>query len=195
VSEQTDQLKVQAALEKQRLGKELSSADVALIQRMRQQVALDELRRMSPKMFCSLFGIQHNQRNLWEEQLNIPCGKGRETIDLFAVAAVLRKICGRRAELAGEDASLTEKKARKVDEEIRKLQEQIVRLRTENELQAGLRLRREEIIEPLERMASIIRGVGEKLARKGSLTGRDAQQMLNHAVDQYERELAEIRTA
>lgn len=186
---------LRSASSKKRTGGKLTSSEQAAWNRYNIRLVNDAVRTMTPKHFCELFGIQHNQRNQWEEKLQIPCGKGRETIDLFAVAAVLRKICGRRADLSGDDANLAEKKSRKVDEEILKLQEQVVRLRTENELHAGIRLRREEIIEPLERMASIIRGVGEKLARKGSLTGREAQQMLNHAVDNYERELSEIRDA
>lgn len=187
-----DKLLVQQALAKRRAGQELTERERAALNRAQSEAQADLLRAVSPTLFCDLFGIQNNQRNLWEEQLGIPCGRGRKAIDLYAVGAVLRKICSKRVELSEATPDMHATKLRKMQAEIEKLENQIYRARVENEELARLRLPRPMILERLKRMATIIRSVGDRFAGKSRLTGLEAQRMLNKAIEQYDRELAEL---
>lgn len=100
VQSQQDKLLAQNALAKRKAGKSLTVAEKTALQRVQNATLLDMLRAMQPKAFNDLFGIQAVQRNQWEETLDIPCGRGRETIDMFKVASRIKDIFSKRKEIA-----------------------------------------------------------------------------------------------
>ena len=113
---------------------------------------------------------------------------------MVAVTTEIRNIFSKRSELISESNDIAEKKKQKLEEEIVKLQHQNIKLRAENETLAGDRLPRKPVEERLERMAAVIRQVGDDLARRPRMTGEDAQRLLNHALQNYMRELNELKT-
>lgn len=88
-----------------------------------------------------------------------------------------------------EEQQLREKKLRG---EVRVLQERYRKLENENEKQEGFLVDRREIKTDLSLLASFIRKAGDLMGRKSTLTGRDAQRILNAALDKYERKLDSI---
>lgn len=194
VADESDKLLIQSGLAKKRLGQPLKRSEQAALQRAQDKHLAESLRAIAPKLFNELFGIQNNQRNLWEDQLKIPCGRGREAIDLYAVGGVLRTLCSRRVELSDATPNMAATKHTKVQREVEKMEQQIIRLRTDNETLIRDRLPKQVIVERMERMAMILRGVGERMAVKPRLTGEEAQQMLNYAIDQYHRELSSLKS-
>jgi hypothetical protein len=187
-----DQILASQALQKLKSGQELTKSEKKALQAAKDAKQTELLREVKPKFFNDLFGIQNLQRYQWEDVLSIPCGRGRETIDLFAVCAAIRIIFSRRMELAAGTPDMSERKLQKLEEEIKKLQNQNVKQKTENELLARERLPKQLIVSRLDKMSGIIRGVGEDLARKSKLSGDEAQRMLNHALEQFRRELSAI---
>lgn len=189
---ESDQNLAQKALLKRKAGESLTkSEERALAEALESRLA-EMLRDIRPKFFNDLFGIQNLQRNQWEETLKIPCGRGRDSINLFEVCSAIRGIFSKRGEIAAGSAGAAELKIKKLEAEIEKLNNQNVATRTENELMARERLPRALIMSRLDRLAAIIRGVGDDLSRKSRLTGEEAQRQLNFALDQYARELSAI---
>ncbi|MEZ6097251.1 MAG: hypothetical protein R3C03_24010 [Pirellulaceae bacterium] len=191
---ENDQILATSALEKIRQGIAPTKSEARALEAVKEQKLSEMLRAVRAKFFNDLFGIQNNQRNQWEETLDIPCGRGRESIDLFAVCASIRTIFSKRMEIASGSQDSAQLKIEKLQAEIEKLQNQNVKQRTENELLARERLPKQMIVSRLDKMANIIRGVGEDLSRKSKLTGEQAQRMINHALDQYKRELSTIES-
>lgn len=185
---------LERAKQKLQQGQELTPAERSAIDRARETAIIQSLRSISPKTFCEIFGIQNVQRYQWEETLQVPCGRGRESIDLFQVGAAFKKIMSKRMELAADTPDIQAKKIQKLDEEIEKLKLQNFEQRTENELLARERLPKTLIMDRLERLAAVLRGIGEQMARKSKLAGAEAQRMLNHGIAQYERELEKFDT-
>ena len=82
-------------------------------------------------------------------------------------------------------------KEEKLKEEINVLKERNRKLQFENEVTAGNMADIRSLREMLAGLAVPIRKLGELIGRKATVTGLDAQQMINQAIEDYERALGE----
>ena len=80
-------------------------------------------------------------------------------------------------------------KEEKLKEEINVLKERNRKLQFENEVTAGNMADIRSLREMLAGLAVPIRKLGELIGRKATITGPDAQQMINRAIEDYERAL------
>jgi hypothetical protein len=84
-------------------------------------------------------------------------------------------------------------KEEKLKEEIKVLQERYRKLEMENEANEGNLVDVNELFGWAEKLASFIRKAGDLLARKNKLTGREAQEVINNAIDDFEQSTKEFR--
>jgi hypothetical protein len=87
-----DQRLANSYREKVRQGKQPTKAESRAHQQVIESATLEQLRNCSPKFFCTLFGVQNKQRYDWEDRYQFPCGRGRDTIDLFAVSNKIKEL-------------------------------------------------------------------------------------------------------
>ena len=86
-----------------------------------------------------------------------------------------------------ESADELELKEQKLREEINVLQERHKKLEIENETKTGNMVDVRELHDLQVELSAVIRKAGDLMGRKTKLTGRDAQQILNKALDEFYR--------
>ena len=88
-----------------------------------------------------------------------------------------------------ERAAPDDLKEAKLQEEIKVLRERNRKLQFENDEKEGVMADINKLRGMLVGLIPPLRKLGELLGRKATITGPDAQQMVNRALDDYEREL------
>ena len=193
-SEQADEQLARAAIEKRRLGQVPPKKELKALERVQERTLMRQLSAIRPVLFRKLTGMQTKQLHDWEDKYNIPCGRGREEISLFRVFDALRKlIADNKLSINAEGVSKAEAQKTKLEKEIEKLEEQIRKLQNENEHSERQLVSKDLIVSRHERMAMVLRTVGENLGRKSNIKGSDAQAMLNAALANYEREIEGVK--
>lgn len=119
-------------------------------------------------------------------KFDLPLGSGDQVPEWPELAGLLyqRLVEESRRQDESETGDLKEEKLR---EEIKVLQERYRKLEMENEAKEGNLVDVNELYVWAERLASFIRKAGELIARKNTLTGQEAQEIINNAVDDFER--------
>ena len=90
---------------------------------------------------------------------------------------------------AGDTEEVTDLKEEKLREEINVLKQRCQKLEIENDTKTGHMIDVRELKELQGQLATCIRKAGDLMARKTKLTGRDAQQILNKALDEFHNHL------
>lgn len=187
---------IQSALDKRKRGKRLTSAEIAALARAEERRLLDGVQRLPPKTFATISGLQTKQMHDWENRYAIPCGRGRESINLLDVFTAIRAWIADEANAAKGSAGgkgSQPKKAELLERQIRKLEQQIRKLENENEENEGRTIPKESLVEHHERLAAQLRNLGDNFARKQLITGAEAQAMLNATLQTYQRELIGLK--
>ena len=86
-------------------------------------------------------------------------------------------------------------KEEKLKEEIKVLQERYRKLELENQSKEGNLVDVDDLYVWAEKLASFIRRAGDLLARKNTITGREAQEIVNNAVDEFEQASKEFKSS
>jgi len=136
-----------------------------------------QTRRISQKSAAWLIGV--NASTLRDRVQITPDENGEYTVE-----QVVRWVAEQPSSV--EDDSLPTIKARL---EVRRLENQVRDQDAEFHLKASNLVERQYIKSKLERVADALRTAGERVARKTKLTGRQAQQLYNSALDKLIREI------
>ena len=111
------------------------------------------------------------------------------------MSAVRQLIADNKIALSNEAVAMKADIQRaKLAAEVEQIERRIRKLRNENELKDGENLPRTLVGEHLERIAGLLKGLGDKLGRKSNIKGVDAQAMLNHVLEGFARELKRLKT-
>lgn len=195
--EQRDLELARSARDKRARGLVPTTVEVNAEDRVREAAAARLMLAMRPSFFQSFFDIQSKQCKDWEERYNIPCGKGRKTINLAEVFAALRGLIARNKSLldtsdGDNGGDVTSLKRDKLAAEVRKLESQREKLLVEIQEKQRQVVPIEHMRERLGRMAGYLRQLGDTFARKSDLTGPRAQAMLNDTIGKFEREIGRL---
>jgi hypothetical protein len=178
-----------AALEKRRLGQQPSSRELAALRRVER--ARDEVlrwehyRSIPQKHWREMAGRQAKIINEQARTYGIPFDGA--SIDLPAVVAALHDFLAKNARrLAGGEHGAGSTQAQGI-ERYRRERARLARL--ERRRREGELIERDKAHEDLAHLATILRRAGETLGRRPTLTGEEAQQILEDALSLYEREL------
>ena len=119
-------------------------------------------------------------------KFDLPIGSGDIVPQWSELASVLfqRLVEESKRQDESDSGDLKEEKLR---EEIKVLQERYRKLEMENEAKEGNLVDVNELYFWAERLAEFIRKAGELVARKNTLTGQEVQEIINNAVDDFER--------
>lgn len=140
-------------------------------------------RTMDRTKFREVFGMRHNsQVNAFAERWGFTLEEGGD-VDL--VAALVAVVESYERDVTGS----MDLKDAKIREEIEKLKHHNASKRLENETLAGERIEVGRILPLLNRHAGELRGAGDMVARKTTLTGRECQDVINVVVDALERDI------
>lgn len=197
IAQQQDDKLARSALRKQAEDGRPTAQELAALSRVQSRRLILQLQRLTPKQFREIMqGMQTKQLHDWEDRYLIPCGRGRERINLLEVLARIRKIF---AELTKGGVDLGQKakkdqtlEVEKQQKQIEKLTEQINKLKHENEITQGRTIDRADLVEMHQRLAVNLRGLGERFSQTDTLRGVDAQRMLNSVITSQTRELKQV---
>ncbi len=178
-----------AALEKRRLGQQPNAREVAALRRVERQrdelLRWEHYRSIPQKHWREMAGRQAKVINEQARTYGIPFDGA--SIDLPAVVAALHDFLAKNARrLAGGEHGAASMQSQAID---RYRQERARMARLARRTREGQLIERAKAHEDLAHLASILRRAGETLGRRPTLTGEEAQQILEDALTLYEREL------
>lgn len=141
---------------------------------------------LSRAKFREALGLDYSaQVNAFSERWGFALETGGDVDVLAALQAVLAKY---KADIEGAEAL----KDQKLREEIEKLKHHNAQKRIELETLAGERIEVDRISDLLSRHAAELRGAGDLVARKSSMSGRDCQAVINNVVGILERDIERV---
>jgi len=196
LEQQQDESLARQAMAKRRAGQTVTKAEIAALARFENLATLRRLQKVTPKFFREITGMQTKQLHDWEDRYNIPCGRGRETINVLDVFAGIRNLIsdfakGKRTGGGSEATDQTEGelKIEKAQKQIAKLEEQVRKLRMENQASAHESIPRQQLVQLHTMLQADLRTLGEEYARMGQLDGPTAQRKLNATITSCKRRL------
>jgi len=138
--------------------------------------------------------MQVNQLNDIHNKYGLPVSKS--PVSLPKVFQALRTLLKRNSKVinaAGDDddekPAILKKKEAKLDSEIERLQQQIRSLETRNQKELDILVDKSIVFHLYQITADVLRSCGEDFARLDSITGKQAQERLNGAVDAIEQKV------
>ena len=91
-----------------------------------------------------------------------------------------------KVQLNTDDESLA---AQKLSLEVQRLENQVRAQEVDHQVNCGKLIDREQVLRRFDRAAELMKAAGEKIARKKSITGSQAQAIFNAALDKAVREI------
>ena len=189
-----DKALVGEGLKNVRAGKQMTKGQLAAVQRLKDDEAREFVGNVSATFFEWLTTLPPKQRMDWEDRYGIPCGRGRDGINLQEVFKAIRQlIADHKLVLGTEDGSASLART-KTEKEIEKLTQQIRKISNQSHQIEKNHVRVDVMRSRMERLAQVLEQLGDQFARKKKITGADAQKMLNNMLRNFKRELQRIES-
>jgi len=180
---------VREGLARVREGKKMSRPQELAADRLKEDEVWEYVTSCTPKFFQRLSTLPGNMRVEWEDRYGIPCGRSRQGINLQDVFKSIRKlIADHKIVLNSADGSSSLTRT-KTEKEIEKLNQQIRKLANQSHQIEKNHVRVDVMRDRIQRLANLLSTLGDQLARKTSIKGKDAQKMLNATLKNFQKEI------